>query len=188
MREDLGNPATTPERLKHLRRALAGLAQPETMAFITPAGSRIDGDMAEWAGTDPIVISNRADYVPLSEGATWGGVEQLSAKIYTGWNQEGLTIAIDVADSSPASPRPGSETTTGDRVRIVIDARETESGALDPNDCFVGTIALVNGTSYFSQDSGPVPESGLRPEGKSRPAVSGKGRQYELFVPWTVPA
>ena len=62
-----------PERVKQVRCGVAGLEQPEALAFMTPAGARVDGDLSEWAGTDPIVLATREDFVPLSEEAKWGG-------------------------------------------------------------------------------------------------------------------
>ncbi len=186
LREALRDPAAAPERIKDLRRGLAGLEPPESMAFVTPASARIDGDLSEWAGTEPIVLTGRAEYVPLSEGAAWGGAGELSAKIYTGWSHEGVTIAVDVTDATPVSPQPGNELATGDRVRIVLDSRDTDNAVFDPNECFVATLALVQGSSFFAQEYGLVPESGPRAEGRVTPSVSGQGRQYELFVPWSV--
>ncbi len=185
LRTELRNPATPAERLKQLRRSVAGLDQPEAMAFVTPAGARVGGDLSEWAGTEPIVLADRSDYVPLNEGAVWAGAGEFSAKIYAGWNQAGVMFAIDVTDSTPESPRPGSELTTGDRVRIVIDSRDGENSALDPNESFVCTLALSQGRSFFAQEFGIVPENAPFAEGKVAPSVSGKGRQYELFVPWS---
>ena len=185
LRAELRNPATPAERLKQLRRGVAGLEQPEAMAFVTPSGARVGGDLSEWAGTEPIVLADRANYIPLTEGAAWGGAGAFSAKMYAGWNQAGVMLAIDITDSTPESPRPGSELTTGDRVRVVIDSRDGENSALDMNESFVCTLALSQGRSFFAQEFGIVPENAPFAEGKVAPSVSGKGRQYELFVPWT---
>ncbi|MEI6233180.1 MAG: PQQ-binding-like beta-propeller repeat protein [Planctomycetota bacterium] len=174
------------ERVKHMRRSSAGLEQPEALAFITPAGARIDGDFTEWAGTEPILMTNREDFVPLRDDAKWPGVAAFSAKVYTGWNQEGVSVAVDVADATPLSPRPGSETTTGDRVRIAIDSRDAENPSLEPVECFVVTLALAKSGSFFAQESGAVLDNGPRPVAKVSTSPSGKGRLYELFVPWAV--
>ena len=49
----------------------------------------------------------------------------------------------------------------------------------------MGTLALAKGGSFFTQEFGAMPENGPRAEGKVAASVSGKGRLYEAFVPWS---
>lgn len=186
LRAEIKLPATSAERIGHLRRGLAGLDEPQSMAFITPAEARIDGDLSEWSGSEPLLLGGRENYAALAPDTEWGGAADLSAKIYSGWNQDGITIAVDVADDATVPPRPGAECASGDRVRFVIDGRADNNSTLETGECFIATLALGASGPLFVQEFGAAPESGLKALGNAAPSPTGKGVHYELFVPWTV--
>lgn len=186
LRKEVTDPGVPLERIKQLRRGLAGLEESEAMAFITPADARVDGDLAEWRGSDPVLLTGRANYVAMAPDAQWNGANDLSAKIFTGWNQEGITVAVEVQDDAFVPPRPGSEGISGDRVRLVIDGRPGDHSTLEPGESFVATLALEASGSVFVQEFGSGPENSARAEGKAGPTPSGHGCQYEFFVPWTM--
>ena len=201
LKQELRAPATPPLARLHLRRGLAGLEQPEAMAFIAPDDARVDGELSEWQGVKPVLITGKANYTPgaalapsraqefPAQGAgdtgDWGGPDDLSAKLYAGWNREGLLIAVDVHDDVAVSARPGRELSSGDRVRIAVDAYDGEHAAPEQGSTFVATLALADGISVFTPEF-EVSAEDTPPQGKAAPAADGKGRQYEFFVPWSI--
>ncbi|MCY3024091.1 MAG: hypothetical protein NTW87_34370, partial [Planctomycetota bacterium] len=89
LRAELATTELPNERRRSARRALVDLDPPSWMAFVAPAGTRIDGDLGEWQGTEPMTLRGPLHYVPLgnttgipvpgaAEGG-WKGDEDLSA-------------------------------------------------------------------------------------------------------------
>jgi len=186
LRQELNGENVTSSRRADARRALGNLDSPGQMAFLSPQDIHIDGNLEEWKLTEPIVLDSRLNYTPLAEGANWGGKDDLSAKIYLGWNQEGVAVAVDVADDVLAPPQPGAELTSGDSIRVVIDSR-TESGpTLDRSEDFVASLALVQGRSVLEQELGTNEDDSSAARGRVLRAPNGKGYRYEMLIPWPV--
>jgi outer membrane protein assembly factor BamB len=184
LRQELSADNLASTRRADARRALTNVDAPGQMAFLSPQDIHIDGSLEEWKLTEPIVLDDRLQYTPLTEGANWGGKDDLNAKIYLGWNQEGIAVAVDVADDVLAPPQPGAELTSGDSIRVVIDSR-TESGpTLDRNEDFVASLALVQGRSALEQELGSNEEGGSAVRGRVLRAPNGKGYRYEMLIPW----
>src|SRR5439155_25136020 len=121
--EELKGENLPSARRADARRALMNLDSPGQMAFISPPDMRIDGNLDEWKTTEPIALDDLQHYTPLAEGAKWNGKDDLSARLYLGWNQEGISVAVDVSDDILCPPQFGAELSSGDSIRVVIDSR-----------------------------------------------------------------
>jgi len=157
--------------------------------FVPLAGD----DWSGTAGVSPAVAAGTAA-LPASSGDTsrpgsgpgsrWKGEDDLSAKIYVGWNREGLALAVDVTDDVLAGPQPGMELTSGDCLRVVVDSRPEAGSGLDRGEGFVGALAWVNGRTVLDRELGTAEESGAEPQGRVLRSPNGKGCRYEMLIPW----
>jgi len=163
--------------------------------LLAPPDTRVDGDLSEWKGTEPIVLDGPQHYVPLADAdptrahetlAPWGGSEDLSARVYLGWNRDGLALAVDVTDNVLVAPQPGMELTSGDSIRVIVDSRAEPGSTLDRGEDFIGTLAWVGGQSVMERELGTVEESGSEPQGRVVRAADGKGYRYEMLIPWSL--
>ncbi|HYG78046.1 MAG TPA: PQQ-binding-like beta-propeller repeat protein [Planctomycetota bacterium] len=186
LKQELAGETLSAQRRRDARRALANLNAVPTMAFLAPADIRIEGGLNEWQKTEPIVVEGAQQFVPLAENAKWNGREDLSAKLYIGWNQEGLALAVDVADDVMSPPAPGSELTSGDSLRLIVDSRPEYGSSLDRNEDFVGTLALVGSRSLLDQELNVSDDPSEAPQGHVMRAPNGKGYRYEMMIPWAL--
>ncbi|MGD0090173.1 MAG: PQQ-binding-like beta-propeller repeat protein, partial [Planctomycetota bacterium] len=162
LRAELAKPELPAARRRSLHSAWVDLEPPELMAFLAPEDVQIDGDLSEWQSTEPIRLQGPLHYVPLAghssalgqngAGGGWTGEEDLSARLYVGWNREGLALAVDVTDDVLCEPQPGMELTSGDCLRVVVDGRAEAGSALDRGESFVGTLAWVQGRSVLDRE------------------------------------
>lgn len=202
LRTELSGDAVPAERRRNARRAWVDLEPVTTMAFLAPQEMRIDGDLSEWQGIEPIALEGPLQYVPLAAdedapapAATeerpaasgpprWTGRDDLAARVYLGWNRDGLAMAVDVTDDVLAAPAAPRDLTKGDNIRVVVDSRAEDGASLDRGEDFVGTLTWVNGRAIFRAETPNVEETGARPVGRVVRAPDGKGYRYELLVPW----
>ena len=184
LRAELSDAATSAPRARDARRALLSLEPTVALALIAPANHHVDGDMSEWAHTDPIVLEGPLNYVPLADDQKWNGPSDLSARVYTGWNKDGLAIAIDVSDDILVPPAPGRELTSGDSVRVIVASHAEAGAVLDINEDVVVSMALVNGRTVLNQEFGASDDPGCVAQGHAMRAPNGRGYRYELLFPW----
>src|SRR5262249_44028321 len=136
------------ERTVDTRCALYSFEHPSLRALETPPNLRLDGNPADWAA-EPLSLQGPVDFVPMAPGAKWNGPDDCSARVYTGWNREGVVVAVDVTDDTLVAPTPGLEGTTGDSMRMILCSRAPGTFRPDPNETVVASLAWANGQSVL---------------------------------------
>ena len=84
------------------------------------------GDITEWSQASLISLI-RKDQVHKEE---WGGVSDLSAYVYTLWDEEALYVACDVTDDLFYAPFPEIEMLKGDSVQFAVSAVSGRPGGV----------------------------------------------------------
>jgi len=184
LKQELDGDAPNSQRRRDARRALMNIDATAAMAFLAPKDIRIEGGLNEWQHIEPVLLEGALNYVPLVDGAKWNGKDDLSAKLYVGWNQEGLAVALDVTDDVMSPPLAGAELSSGDSLRVIIDSQPDYGSALDRNEDFVGSLALVSGRPVLDQELGTSDDPGDAAQGHVMRSPNGKGYRYEMMIPW----
>lgn len=161
-----------------------------------PQRARIDGDLTEWTGREPIVL-NRADDVCPPDAVTthklWTGPEDLSAKLWLGWDDAGLYLAAEVTDRAHSQTRTGSSIWANDCLHLGFDMLNdtlppdfSGQGGHDGHNDFEIGLALTEerGAQAYEWYSGSVPARGLLGQVAFAAVREGDRTVYELALPW----
>jgi|LSQX01.1.fsa_nt_gb hypothetical protein len=89
------------------------------IAFV-PFKVKIDGDISEWKGIEPIVFHNKKDVFPVKERDKWKGPDDLSAKIYLGWDDKNMYIAAEVKDDKHFNLQSAKNLWDGDAIQFAF--------------------------------------------------------------------
>ena len=127
-------------------------------------------------------------------GTSWGGVEDLSARVHASWNQDGVFVAVEVQDDRYVPPASASALSSGDSLCVAVNATPDDRWGYDPRENVVCSLALVNGETVLQvEDSESSQQPGrrtvetdpqARASGKVSLAPDGKGLRYVLALPW----
>ncbi|MCS6777154.1 MAG: sugar-binding protein [Chloroherpetonaceae bacterium] len=146
------------------------------------AQPEIDADLKEWTDAFPIGMG-QAEQVRLK---MWGGLRDLSAIAYTGWDTRYLYVACAVADDVPGTSYPAMDLWRGDSLQVAVSALRRSAGAgggYGPGDHEFG-FALIAGEPVAVRFHG---ENGrVGPVSEIRVAVRRDGDRmfYEVAIPW----
>jgi len=171
---------------RDLRRALAGLEPPTLHALLAPSALRADGDWSKWELNDPLQLGGSEQIVPLAENASVKDAGDLSAKLYANWNASAVFIAVDVKDDKFTPPQPGAELSSGDSIRVAINATSDLKHGYDGRDNMVCSLALVDGRPLVNVVSGQGDDFAMRPRGDITRLPDGSGMRYRLALPWSL--
>jgi outer membrane protein assembly factor BamB len=182
-RVELRSGGLSAERTVDARCALYSFEHPALRALEAPLNLRMDANPADWAA-EPALLQGPIDFVPIAPGAKWTGAGDLSARVFTGWNRDGVVVAADVTDDVLVSPTPGLEATTGDSIRLVLCSRAPGIYRPDQNEMVVATLAWANGQSMLCCEHPLTREVTLQGHVSRLPGE--KGYRYQIFVPWAL--
>ena len=131
-----------------------------------------DGDLSEWAALKPCLLRLPDQLVSL-EGHKWAGSQDLSAKLWTGWDDEHFRIALTVTDDRHVQTEEAEEMWKGDSVQFAIAGGATRQE--------FGVALGKDGKTMAWQWA---PRNGM-PEGvKAVARRDGSVTAYEVAVPW----
>lgn len=132
-----------------------------------------------------LVLDQRTDVMPPDPGIGWQGSEDLSAKIFCGWDEKNLYLMFKVWDDVHCQPYADSNIYQGDCVQIGLDMENDGifGGYDDDNDYEFG-LALP--------ESGPLLWCWKAPEGKEIGKSElpfcieqkGEALEYRMALPW----
>jgi len=142
---------------------------------------RIDGDLSEWKGVEPIALKDPSQGVD-----DWRDPEDLAARAYVMWDASHLYFACDVDDDVLQQPGLGSGLWSGDAIQMAFDLLHDASDHHTPDD-FNFAFALTT--------DGPALWYYVAPEGGGRDKLEDvqlqvvkkpgdKGYIYEMAIPW----
>ncbi len=82
---------------------------------------RVDGDLTEWERMPYLFLGEEDSVFPEGRRGLWEGVEDLSAKIYTGWDEDNFYIAAAVRDDKHLNLNSGAMLWDGDSLQFALE-------------------------------------------------------------------
>lgn len=179
--------------------ALGGKLHYVPVKFETPPS--IDGDLKEWTSVSPIFLGKENMLAKGETTFTWGGNEDLSARIYLGYDDENLYLACETTDNIFHQKYSGSNIWKGDSIQFTIDPLNNE-GELLQSDDYDYAFALTSSGPYVHCMKSPAVQDlkdislmiKYKGEGKKEtyidPALGDMkgaidhGLVYEAKIPW----
>lgn len=186
LKKTLADPNLAAVARRDARSALLALEPVGLQAFIAPSGLKMDGDLTEWASTEPMPLAGADSFVPLTDEAKWNGPEDSSARVCAAWDGRGLYLSVDVKDDLFVPPAPGVELGSGDSIKVAVNGLTNPYNGFDTRETVVCSMALVEGRTVMNISGGGETDEQNKPDGKAVRAPNGKGVRYELFLPWAL--
>ncbi|MGE5123664.1 MAG: glycosyl hydrolase family 18 protein [Acidobacteriaceae bacterium] len=164
------------------------IPRPFEMSIHKVSGITIDGNHQDWPVSPDITLDKQEQIVYTAAPKLWDGPQDLSAKAWVGWSEEGLYFAFDVADDIHKQMTADETLWHGDHMEIQLDT-QLEKDYDNPgmnNDDFqiglsLGDFKNVPMTSYawFNGPNNPGPVEGLQ---MAYSLIDG-GYTLEAFIP-----
>ena len=161
----------------------------------------IDGSLDEpWNATRGIPLERprfiRGLQGPGEPRIPWQDRADLSGRVFLGWSEEGLHIAVDIDDDNTTSHDRDAKRWIGDCLLLVLDTKG-DGGVRPRSDDQVLTLAFVPPRPQPVPEEGETDESGedpppFRDEDEDGPEgehivvrkADGTGAVYEMTIPW----
>lgn len=143
----------------------------------------IDGVLSEgeWSGARPIRLNDKQQVELISD---WGGENDLSAEIYTKWDDNYFYIAADVTDNAQYQKGTGEDIWSGDSIQFGIDPGRKDgagSGKYNEFGMALGDSGMITWRWTTANKSALG-----RITGAKGAATRGEGHTYyELAIPWS---
>ena len=164
-----------------------------------PRPPEIDGELNDWwQGWTALDLKSPSYVLPIQQGpgirpGRWTGAEDLSAKLYLGYDDVYLYFVLDVADLHMRPYDSEAENWVGDCLLIAIDPRN-DGGETAHADDLLLTLALTlpkkkkEGEDEEEQKKQQEEEERNRPEGRYfvHRKEDKSGAVYEVAIPWTM--
>ncbi len=194
----------SPETYDRLFAQLAALSEsaieavrPHYEVRRMPRPPEIDGELNDWwRGWSAVdMIGPRfVSPVQLESGrpGRWNGPEDLSARLYMGWDERYFYFAIDVMDGDLRPFDSESQKWIGDCLLIAIDTKNDGGYWFAPDDLLL-SLALTlpkkkkdDDKDKDKQNQDGEDEGNKKPEGKFfvKRKDDGSGAVYEARIPW----
>ncbi len=164
-------------------RALAGRFDPPTiraLRFARPPAidGRLDDGWAEEARAD-LAAADRLEELPRGAASPWQGTSDLSARLYLGWDDDFLYLALDADDQKGILYDEEKGFAHGDSLLVHIDPEGDRAFEPAGADRMVG-LALQNPVFAPARKA-------ERPPGRYAvaPRPGGGGSVYEAAIPWS---
>ncbi|MCM8812299.1 MAG: hypothetical protein NC910_04545 [Candidatus Omnitrophica bacterium] len=111
----------------------------------------IDGDLADWEGTNWILL-NKKNQVVYGVGA-WSGPHDISFKLGLRWEPDAILMAVEVQDNTIVQEKTGGDMWEGDHLEVWFDA-----------DLYGDFKEAVNSSDDFQFGFSPGNFGSLKPE------------------------
>jgi len=154
------------------------------------SGITIDGDLKDWP-SEPDFMLDQADHIVYQVSPnSWKGPEDLSAKAWVGWTEEGLYFAFNVKDDHHIQSASDETLWHGDHMEIQLDTQleeDYDNPGMNKDDYQIGlslgNFAEIPMTSYawFNGPNSPGPVDGIQ----MAYTVIEDGYILEVFIPKT---
>ncbi|HPD14834.1 MAG TPA: sugar-binding protein [Planctomycetota bacterium] len=131
-----------------------------------------DGGLAEWAALKHCLLRLPTQVVSL-ENHSWSGAADLSAKLWTGWDDERFYVALAVTDDRHVQNEEAEEMWKGDSVQFAIGAK--------PERNEFGVALGKDGKPLAWQWA---PRNGLPDGVQAAVRREGTATNYEVTIPW----
>jgi len=153
----------------------------------------VDGDLNDWSGIKPAVYDQREDIWSIktlkNNSPEWNGPEDLSAKIYSAWDQNFLYLAAEVTDDVMVEHHGDpNHSYLADSIQMVFDVLNDGQlqgkGRPDKYD-FSYVAALVDGKPELWRSSLDQTYEKAHRDENGKLAIKRKGQNtiYEIAIP-----
>jgi hypothetical protein len=142
-------------------------------AVRAPRPPAIDGDLTDWLAATPLHL-DQEEYGKGSYGGKWTP-EDLSATVYTLWDDESLYLAADVCDQTFNQTLAGTSQWIQDSLQFAL-ARDPQSPRTE-----IGLALTPRGEEVVNY-SAPTPAV---PGSRLKVRLRQGGAQYEAAIPWS---
>ncbi|MBL4849925.1 MAG: PQQ-binding-like beta-propeller repeat protein, partial [Planctomycetes bacterium] len=164
-----------------------------------PRPPEIDGELNDWWQQWTAVELRSPQYVlpvqqqPGVRPGRWTGVEDLSAKLYLGYDDQYLYFVLDVADMHMRPYDSEADRWIGDALLIAIDSRN-DGGETAHADDILLTLALTLPKKKKDDEDEEARKKAEEEEQKNRPEgryfvhrkEDKSGAIYEVAIPWAM--
>jgi hypothetical protein len=146
------------------------------MAGLTPCYRMnevaVDGNLAEWASLKPCLLGEPHQIVSL-EGHKWAGAADLTARLWTGWDDERFYLALSVTDDRHVQDEEAEAMWKGDSVQWAITARR----AREEFGIALGKDGQARVWQWAPRNGAP---EGFKAAARRESSVTA----YEIAMPW----
>jgi GH18 family chitinase len=152
------------------------------------SGIAIDGNLEDWPASPDFVLDKQEQVVYMATKNSWGGPQDLSAKAWVGWTEEGLYFAFDVKDDIHVQKAVDETLWHGDHMEIQLDTeleKDYDNPGMNYDDFQIGLslgdLKNVPMTSYawFNGPNAPGPVEGVQ----IAFSLTDGGYNLEAFIP-----
>ncbi len=174
------------DRLRALQEALARRRPAQMSAPRLAVGPKVDGSIDEpWRADAAVYLDGPAAVYPVQgrdpAASRWRSPSDLSAVLYTAWDERRFYFAIDVTDDIHRTYTGESDTWVGDGLIICIDSRnEGGYGYSFGGSHILLTLALTRKDERRDDRDDESPDGEYRVRRKD----DNSGTVYEVAVPW----
>lgn len=152
--------------------------------FYTEKPIVVDGNLEEWAKRIPVDLgeNNRVGV----EKSVWKGKGDLSARVYTLWDENYLYAGVEVEDDIFAYPHTGKDLWANDALQIAFDPRNDAQGKdyYGQDDYEYGFSLTTNGPAVFRWLGGGGEPGAAQAVKFAVKRENGK-TVYEIAWPWS---
>jgi len=143
----------------------------------------VDGSLDEWTGALVLPLDQASQYAAATGQPPWRGPADLGAAVRLGWYEEGLCVAVEVADDAFFQPHTDDTMWQGDSVQLAVAPGLAGSARFE-----IGLARTPQGDRCFAYSplAGGDPQALPAVRFASRPAAQGGGVTYEAVVPWAL--
>jgi len=131
----------------------------------------IDGNLQDWPAPPDFVLDKQEQVVYSATPKSWGGPQDLSAKAWVGWTEEGLFFAFEIIDDIHLQKSVDETLWHGDHMEIQLDTeleKDYDNPGMNYDDFQIGLslgdFKEVPMTSYawFNGTNSPGPVEGIQ--------------------------
>lgn len=166
----------------------------ETIAVKKLARVKLDGTLKSFKGVTPIVMDNAEFLLPVDAAPNrlWTGKDDLSAKIYLGYDEKNFYIGAEITDDQWFFTKKGPMLWSQDAIEFAMDPQnnavsgEIKAPGYDPDDLDITFGKSVDGpaTQFHTAPAGT--KTGARTDIIPVIKFSGKNRMIlEQAIPWS---
>lgn len=155
----------------------------------------IDADLAEFATLTPVVLDQAENICPpdaVTMHKLWQTPEDLSARLWTAWDDQYVYVAADITDAVHRQDSTGGSIWRNDMLHIgfdmlndTLDIEFSGKGGHDgKNDFEMGLALTKNGPEVHEWTSGAEKARGPHPTARLAVVRDDTHTRYELALPW----
>jgi len=167
--------------------ARTGLPRPFEKQIPAVSGIAIDANLSDWPAEPDFTFGDASQIVYRLSPDSWSGPDDLSARAWVGWADDGLYFAFDVTDDKHVQGSSGSSLWHGDYIELQVDTQlqqDYDDKGMSGDDYQIG-ISPGNFDGIPPETYvwfGPAGESALK-QVKQAQLVTDHGYIMEVLIP-----